>query len=317
MTSLIGVDIGGTQIRAARFDLELNMQDRAEQLTRSEEGSDAVLDRICETIRQVFPEDPDDIAGIGVAIPGPLDAKTGVIINPPNVPFRNVPLKQHLTDTFHMPVYVGNDADLAGLGEYTLGAGIDATTMIYMTISTGVGGGIVIDHKPLIGGGLAGEIGHMVVDPNGPMCTCGHQGHLEAISSGKSIARAAREKLMAGAESMLREMVNGDLESITARHVSEAAHAGDQLALDVVTNAGRHIGIMIASLMTLLNPDMFVLGGGVTLIGDLLFDPIRAAAQEYCIHKRYWENTPIVRAELGDDVGLVGAAALVRSNLDG
>jgi len=314
MQTIIGVDIGGTLLRAALFDTQLSMLERAQQETRASEGIDAVLERLYETITQVLPEDMDSLLGIGIATPGPLDAKQGVVLQTPNLPFFETPLQALVHERFRVPVYVGNDADLAGLAEYMMGAGQGSSTLVYMTISTGVGGGIVIDNKPLIGGGLAGEIGHMVIDPHGPLCGCGHPGHLEAFSSGTGIVRNARRRLEAGEPSMLRDMCGGHVERITAREVGEAAHQGDALALEVVTEAGRYLGAAIASLMSLLNPDIFVLGGGVTKIGDLLFDPLHEAVQTYALHERYWKNTPIVLAKLGEDVGLVGGAALVHSH---
>lgn len=314
MQTIIGVDIGGTLLRAALFDTQLSMLERAQQETRASEGIDAVLERLYETITQVLPEDMDSLLGIGIATPGPLDAKQGVVLQTPNLPFLETPLQGLVHERFRVPVYVGNDADLAGLAEYMMGAGQGASTLVYMTISTGVGGGIIIDNKPLIGGGLAGEIGHMVIDPHGPLCGCGHPGHLEAFSSGTGIARNARRRLEAGEPSMLRDMCGGQVERVTAREVGEAAQKGDALALEVVTEAGHYLGAAIASLMSLLNPDIFVLGGGVTKIGDLLFDPLHKAVQTYALHERYWRNTPIVLAKLGEDVGLVGGAALVHSH---
>lgn len=311
MTSIIGVDIGGTQIRAARFDDDLNLLERTQQLTRVEDGLDAVLGRIYETIEQILPENPDVPVRIGVACPGPLDAQAGIVLKTPNLPFDDTPLHALLRDRFRLPVSLGNDADLAGLAEYTLGAGHGAHIMVYLTISTGIGGGIIIDGQPLIGSGMAGEIGHTVVNPNGPICTCGKPGHLEGIAAGTAIAKQARERIEAGAPSMLADMAD-DLHDLTARHVGEAAQQGDLLALEIIRHAGWHIGIAISTLMMTLHPDLFVLGGAVTQIGDLLFEPIREAARTYAVHPRYYEDAPIVRAHLGADVGLIGAAVLAR-----
>jgi glucokinase len=209
-------------------------------------------------------------------------------------------------------VYIGNDADLAGLGEYTLGAGRDVGNLIYITISTGIGGGLIERGQILTGRGLGGEVGHMVIEPGGPICNCGKQGHLEAVASGTAIGRDARQRLAAGEKSLLSGMVDGDIEAITAREVGKAALQGDRLAQSIIAQAGRYIGMSIASLMMLLNPDMFVLGGGVTKVGDLLFGPIDEAVREYAMHPRYYEGIPIVPTQLGPDVGLYGSAALVQ-----
>lgn len=315
MKTIIGVDVGGTLLRAARYDEDLNQLERVEQPTRAERGVDVVLDRLYETIRQVLPEDPDDLLGIGIALPGPLDAKNGILIAPPNLPIKNTPIVALVEQNVAKPVFIGNDADLAGLAEFTRGAGQGTSTMIYMTLSTGIGGGVIIDGKLRTGRGQGGEVGHMVIEPDGPMCACGHRGHLEAVASGTAIARIARERLSAGEESSVRDRVNGELADVSARVVAEAAQAGDAMAREIFTQAGRYIGAHIASLMMLLHPDMFVLGGGLTKSGPLLFDPLHEAVRAHAMHPRYYENTPIVRAQLGGEVGLIGAAALVKQQL--
>jgi glucokinase len=210
------------------------------------------------------------------------------------------------------PVFVGNDADMAGLAEHQLGAGKGARSMIYMTISTGVGSGLILDGKPWVGQGQAGEAGHMVVNPEGPLCGCGHRGHLESYSSGTGIARAARERLAAGEASSLRARLSGDWSAVTAKLLGEEAQADDPLSLDIITEAGRYLGIAIANLMMLFHPDMFVFGGGVSRLGDLLFKPAGQAIREYVLHPVYWEKTQLVTAQLQEDVGLYGGAALVK-----
>ncbi len=312
MQTIIGVDIGGTLLRAARFDLDLNMLERVEQATQAGLGQDAVLGRLYETIRQVLPDSPEALLGIGVSTPGPLDTQAGIVITTPNLPFTNFPLAEAIHQAIGGPVFIGNDADLAALAEHQLGAGQGINTMIYLTISTGIGGGIIINGDILTGNGQGGEVGHMVIVPGGPLCGCGHPGHLEAVASGTAIARIARERLEAGESSFLRELTGGDHSRITAKLVGQAMKQGDPLAGEIITQAGRYIGMAMASLMALLNPQIFVMGGGMTRLGNLLFDPIREAVQEYALHPRYWENTPIVLATLGSNAGLYGAAALVR-----
>lgn len=314
MGEFIGVDVGGTLLRAARFDDEMTMLERVQTESLAEESGDAVVDRLITLVQQVLPEDPDDLSGIGMGVPGPIDAQAGVIIAPPNLPWENLPVAGIIKDAIGKPVRLGNDADVAGLAEYHLGAGRGTQHMVYMTISTGIGGGIIASGELLTGRGQGGEVGHMVVEPDGPQCGCGRIGHLEALASGTSIARIARERLEAGAQSDLLERVGGDLQKVTASAVGKAALDGDSLAIELVQTAGRYIGIGIASLMQVLNPDMFVLGGGVTRIGDLLFDAIREAAQEFVMHPRFIDDTPIVPAELGADVGVMGAALLVRQH---
>lgn len=314
--TIVGVDVGGTLLRAACFDAELTMIERAEQPTGADQGSEAVLERLIETIRQVLPEQPETLAGIGLALPGPLDPGQGILIAPPNLPLRNAPIVELVQAAVGGRVFIGNDADLAGLAEYMLGAGQGTRSMVYMTISTGIGGGLILEGRLHTGRGQGGEVGHMVVEPDGPLCACGHPGHLEAVASGTSIARIARERLEAGETSLVRDLVGGDLAQVTAKTVGEAAQQGDAMALDIVGRAGRTIGMGIASLMVVLNPDRFVLGGGVMRMGSLLLDPIHEAVREYVLHPRYYENTPIVTAGLGADAGLMGAAALVQMRLE-
>ncbi len=312
MQTIIGVDVGGTLLRAARYDLELNTLERVEQPTCAELGSDAVLERLYQTIREVLPEPPDTTIGIGVALPGPVDMTNGILIAPPNLPLKDCPVARLIEQAVGGPVFIGNDADLAGLAEHRMGAGRGARNMIYITVSTGVGGGIILDGKIYNGRGQGGEIGHMVVWPDGPMCGCGKQGHLEAVSSGTGIARAARDRLASGESSSITKLVGGDLSQVTAKIVGQAAASGDVLARNIITHAGRYLGINIASLMMLLNPDMFVIGGGVSKLGAMLFDPMHEAIQQYAMHPGYWKGIPIVHSQLGDDVVLTGAATLVK-----
>ncbi len=313
MPSIIGVDIGGTQIRAASFDPDYNLIERAQQYTGAADGSDAVTERIIETIRQVLPENPGELMGIGVAIPGPLDARAGVVLNTPNLPFEDYPIRQIIKEAFGGVVHVGNDADVAALGEFTLGAGRAVDHLIYLTISTGIGGGIIINGKPYVGNGLAGELGHMIMDPSGQIGGLARIGDIEDIASGTAISHYARSRMEAGEQTLLTEMVAGDVEAVTARHVGEAARQGDPIAVEIINNVATYLGAHIASLMAIFDPDMFVLGGGVIRMGDVLMTPMHEAVQRFSMHERYWQNSQIVQAELGEDVGVYGAAALVQA----
>ncbi len=320
MKTIIGVDVGGTWLRAARYDIDLKPQAHARNTSYPEkgkkpEGEEAariVFERLVATIRTVIPERKEDVLGIGVVLPGPVDAKTGILIAPPNLPFRNAPIRQMLQDALDIPVFIGNDADLAGLAEHQHGAGAGSDVMIYITVSTGVGSGIIIHGEPFSGRGQGGEAGHIVVAPDGPMCSCGRQGHLEAVAAGSGMERIVKNRIAAGESSSILDLAGGDPVEIKAEMITRAAQQGDALGLEIITQAGRYLGIAIASLMVLFNPDKFVLGGGVTDAGDLLLKPMHAAIQKYAMNKLYWENTPIVMAKLDKDVGLIGAASLVK-----
>lgn len=313
---LIAVDLGGTQIRAARY-LAGGMQElRVALPTGVEDGPEAVLQRIRSAVQQVWPKD-ERVAGIGIGAPGPVDYKHGVIRFAPNIPgFVDVPLRDRLVEAFDVPVFVGNDADVAALGEHRFGAGQGESSMIYLTISTGIGGGIIIDNRLFTGGnGMGGEIGHMVMDIHGVRCGCGNYGCLETIASGTAIARMARERLDAGTPSLLREMVQGDIAQVTAKEVNLAAQQGDALAVELFELAGTYLGAAIVSLMYVINPALFVFGGSVTQAGELLFAPMRREVERRA-PAIYRERTRFALAALGADVGLWGALALALTELD-
>lgn len=304
---IIGVDLGGTRLRAARLNRQLDILFREETTSEGAAGFEASLERIKRLIRQVMPADRDQVAGIGVSAPGPLNPLTGVIVSPPNLKgWHNVPLADILRREFDVPVYVGNDANVAGLAETVRGAARGCRHVIFITVSTGVGSGMIIEGKMLLGkSGLAAEAGHM------PLVVDGQVSSLEQQAAGPALARKARERLEAGAQSLIKDLVNGDLSRIEGKTVGQAAQQGDPLALAIVREAGKMLGLGMVSLLHLFNPEILVFGGGVSQLGSLLFDPMREAIYAHCIDRSYWENLRIERAALGDNVSIVGAAALV------
>jgi glucokinase len=311
MPPIIAVDLGGTNIRVAYFPSSAPPPlTQSKVPTRASEGPDAVIGRLIHAIEAQIQSDDRDFR-IGVGAPGPLDPIQGIILEAPNLSgWENIPLKSILSEHFKVPVVVGNDANVAALGEWRFGAGRGTQHMIYLTLSTGIGGGIINDGKLLLGAhGLAGELGHMTIEPDGPMCGCGKQGHLEALASGLSIARKAEELLTQGNESTLAEQFS-NAGKLTAFDVGQAAIAGDTLAHAIISQAGEIIGRQLASLAHAFNPEVFVLGGGVSQIGDILFNPIRSALHEHVLHTRYVEHLRVLPAALGDDAGLVGAMVL-------
>jgi len=313
--TVVAVDLGGTNIRAAIFlTAEAKPTAIARAPTLAAEGPEAVIDRIIAAIQEVA----SGIEGgmrIGLGAPGPLDPKRGLVIEAPNLPgWVNIPLRDRLEQHFECPVALGNDANLAGLGEWRHGAGRGAHNLLYLTLSTGIGGGVIVDNRLLVGAhGLAAELGHMTVRPDGPLCGCGQRGHLEAVASGPAIARRARERLAAGEASALRAALDRDRD-ITAEDVGRAALAGDPLAIAVVAEAGAAIGTHLANLLHVFNPEVIVLGGGVSQIGAPLFGPIEQALRENVMHPAYLEGLRLERAALGDDAGLIGAMVLARES---
>jgi glucokinase len=223
--------------------------------------------------------------------------------------WHDVPLRDMVRQRYGIDAFLVNDANAAALGEHRFGAGKGLSSLVMLTLGTGIGGGIIIDSRMYAGAcGAAGEVGHMVIDINGPLCGCGRKGCLEAMASGTAVARDTIERLRQGEKSALPEMVRGKLEDITAERVGEAARQGDALARDVLFRAGTYLGVGLANLINLFNPEMIVLGGGMANLGDLFLDPARKVAmtQAFPISVR---AVRIVTAELGERAGVYGAAA--------
>lgn len=307
----IGLDLGGTRIRAGRFAADLSLQERSETLTLDEDGPEAVIDRMVAEARTVWPKGTT-VVGCGVSAPGPIDPIQGVITSPPNLAgWHDVPLRRLLEERLQVPVYLGNDANLAALAEYELGAGRGYKHVIYLTISTGIGSGIIVDGDLIIGArGLGAECGHLMIIVEGPG---GEErvSSLEREAAGPAIARQAVAAIAAGEPSLILALAGGDVAQINGKHVSDAARQSDGLALRLLERAGRIIGLGVVSLLHTFNPEVVIIGGGVAKgAGDLLFKPIRATVQKHSLDSAYWEQLQIVPAMLGEDVCLVGAGAL-------
>jgi len=311
--TILAVDLGGTQIRAALCDPDGQIHRRTARPTLALEGPESVIARIKDAVSEVIEGFPvEQITGVGIGSPGPLDPMQGVVISAPNLPgWHNVPLRDIVSAHVGRPAYLGNDANVAGLAETLWGAARGEREVIYLTISTGVGSGIITDGRLVLGvRGLAGEAGHIIVMADGPLCGCGNRGCVEAFAAGTGIASFVREQLSAGVQSQVRTLVDGDLARVSARIISQAARAGDALACEAFRRAGHYLGIGIANLLYLFNPHMIVLGGSVMKSGDLLMDAMWQAIRTLA-KPAYVEGLTIVPAALGDDVGLLGAAALV------
>jgi glucokinase len=315
---IIGVDLGGTKVRAVLADGKGNLLARKEMSTEASKGQEKVIDNIVKVINGVMKDaDSGQIVGLGIGAPGPLNPRTGVVYSPPNLPgWNNVPLRDFLEKRLGIPVYVGNDANLAALGEYTFGAGRDYRYLVYITISTGIGGGIIEDGRILDGAkGAAGEIGHMTIEAFGPRCNCGNYGCWEVLASGTGIRRRAIELLQGGRESLLSELSGGDLEKITAEMVEKAARKGDAAALELISQTGTYLGVGVTNILHLFNPEIVVLGGGVTHMGELILKPLQEEVNRRAM-PAFRENVPVVLTDLKGDVGLYGAVAIVLQNYE-
>ena len=310
---LVGVDLGGTQVRAILTDEKGGPLKRVSTLTLAREGPHKVMARVIDCIGQVLQGvERSEVVGIGIGAPGTVNPWTGVLSYTTNIPgLDDWPLRDQLAQQFGVPAFIGNDAKLGALGEHRFGAGREVDSLIYLTISTGIGGGVV-DHGRLILGarGWATELGHTIVEPRGPRCPCGNLGCLEALAAGPAIARHAVELLQSGTPSLLTPLLQSKTERVTAKEVAEAAKKGDSLALQVMERAAFYLGIGMVSFIHTFDPQMIIVGGGVSKAGDLLLAPARGIVAERAMTQE-WRNTPIVPAVLGDDVGLLGAVALV------
>ncbi len=310
MGSIIAVDIGGTHLRAAAYESD-SIQPTHHQRVKTEANEPGVYERLVKVIESVWPKD-GSVDAIGVASPGPLDPHSGYILATPNIQaWDNFPLVPKLSDHFKIPAFLDNDANLAALGEWKFGAGKGHHHVLYLTVSTGIGGGVIIEDRLLQGThGLAAELGHVIIDPNGPVCSCGFYGHLESFSSGPAIVKYALSEMESGAKSSLKPDT-----SLTARHIADAANEGDELAKAAYRRAGEYLGIGVASFLHTFNPSIVIFGGGVSQVGPLLFDSFHTSLQKHVFHPRYLEDLKIEIAALGDDAGLLGALALAQVKL--
>ncbi|MGD2183470.1 ROK family protein [Lusitaniella coriacea] len=313
--TLLALDFGGTK-HAAAIIAPGDSQWRNLKRQLSPTGADVRVDmEIARSISRELLRGKTPTA-IGVSFGGPVDATTGIVRLSHHVPgWENFPLKQKLEDEFSAPVSVDNDANVAALGEHRFGAGRGYESLLYITVSTGVGGGWILNGKPWRGfQGMAGEIGHGVVDPNGPMCLCGKQGCLERLASGPYIAQQVREILekdpLRGA--ILRSRVGENLAAITAEQIAQAAAQGDDLSLEILNQAGWALGVAIGNVANLINPQLFVVGGGVSKAGQPLWDAIHQVAHQTALPEVHFE---IVSAQLGDEAPLWGAVALAEDLL--
>lgn len=309
MDARIAVDIGGTQIRAACYSDD-SLKPLAQLRAPTQQPGKTALECMFDLIAAVWPSDVR-VLKISVAAPGPIDSQLGVILAAPNIPgWNDLPLKAELERRFNIPAAVGNDANLAALGEHQFGAGIGHHYLLYLTISTGIGSGIIIADRLIEGAhGLGGELGHVTVLPGGPMCGCGKSGHLEAVASGPGIARWVEEQLAIGETSSLARD-----QEVTAREIAVAAAQGDPLSSRAMQRAGTFIGCALADFLHIFNPTIVIFGGGVSKTGALLLDPIRKTLAERVISPRYLQDLSLTTAALGDDAGLMGALALARRN---
>ncbi|MEA2088026.1 MAG: ROK family protein [Candidatus Caldatribacteriota bacterium] len=317
----IGVDLGGTNIVCAIVNYRGEIINRLKVPTLVDRGKEATIKRIIETIHENIVQSsvvPDDIIGIGIGAPGPLDVKRGIINFAPNLPgWRDVPLKKILEDEFNMKVVLENDANSAAWGERCFGAGQGVNNLVCFTLGTGIGGGIIINGKIYHGNNYgAAELGHVTVNKDGPRCNCGNYGCLEAYSSATGIKNRIKNRIKEGIKS---EFLNFDednlFESLRLKSIFEAARKGDKLTKSVVEEAISYLGIAIANMANILNPEMVVLVGGITNEGEKLLIPLKEEVKKRAFYSNY-KSLKIVIGELGGNAGVLGAAALLWISTD-
>ena len=315
---VLAIDIGGTKMRGALVSRAGDVLNRGEIPTRATDGEPAAMKRLADLLTGMSAElmgvEP---VGIGMAIAGTVDPETGLFYKPPNLPkWHGTTPSLDLGAQLGLPAWVYNDASLAAFGEYVFGIGSGTENFAMITLGTGIGGGLVLNGQ-LYGGhrGYAGEIGHMVVDSTGPQCACGGRGCLEMMASGTAMSRIARERLAAGEPSLVRKLVRGDLNKIQAEILVEAEGEGDQLAGDVLRGAADYMGIGIATIRSALDPELIVIGGGVSRNLHLFFPRLVASAKTHAMNVDKM-LCPIVPTVLGDDAGLLGAAAMAWEKLE-
>jgi glucokinase len=309
---VLAIDLGGTKIIAAVISRQGQVRARESYLTSAGEGPQSVIDRIFSAIDHLLSVSnlaPAQLPSISIAAAGAIDFGQGVVTSSPNLPgWHDVPLRDIVSRKYQVKTFLVNDASAAALGEHEFGAGKGVNNLIYLTVSTGIGGGIIIDGRLYLGpSGSAGEIGHMTIDVNGPKCSCGNIGCLEMLASGTAIAREAIRRIGDGERSSLSEMLGGKIEDITAEEVGVAAQGGDSLALEVISQAASYLGVGMVNLVNIFNPEMIIVGGGVAQMGDLLLAPARRVVEARAF-KLPAQAVRIVPAHLGDEAGVLGAA---------
>ncbi len=313
----IGIDIGGTKIAGGLVNVKGRLLTSLVLPTLADKNLKSSLGQVFRLIERLVKQagGKENVRGIGMCAPGPLNPKTGVVFTPPNMPaWRNVSLARLVRERFDLPALLENDANAAGLAEALFGAAVGYRDVFYVTVSTGIGTGIIIDGKIYHGkNGVAGEGGHVPVDYRSPyLCGCGTRGCIESLASGPSMARRARVLLEQEdrTPSLLRTLTGGDLSKIDPKMIGEAAKRKDRIAGSILDETGFLLGVWLGGMISLLDPEAIVIGGGVSQIGKPLFDKIRETIPSYTVNRAFVPSLPIVPAKLKKDVGIFGAASL-------
>ena len=305
---VMGVDIGGTKVAVGLVNASgiIVSQGRAPMVANA--SPEAGLEAVIGAINSLW---SDQVGSIGICAPGPLDPKTGLILNPPNVPcWRNFPLGERVSSRYSVPVKVDNDANAAALAETRWGSARGFRYVFYATIATGNGSGIVLDGRIYHGNtGSAAEGGHVSIDYRGPVCNCGKRGCIEILSSGTAIGKRARTLLESGDASAVLDLAGGNVDAVTSETVAKAFAAGDELARSILQETVEFLTVWLGNIVDLVDPDVLVMGGGVAAMLAPFFSEIKSALPKWCVNPRASE-IPLVMAHYGADAGIAGGAAL-------
>jgi glucokinase len=310
---ILGIDLGGTKILTSVITSQGEMLSRDHSVTPAAEGPEGVIPAIHASAERALEGASipmDRVSAVGVGAPGLADTEAGILYTSPNLPgWKDVPLRDILQEKFKKRAFLINDGNAAALGEYYFGAAKGTSHFIYVTISTGIGGGIVVDGKVLHGSrGFAGEIGHMTIADKGPPCHCGNRGCWEALASGTALAKAARKRIEAGADTTILSLAEGKIDKVTARTVQSAAEKGDPLANQLILKTAYYFGVGLANLVNIFNPEMIVIGGGLSNMGNRLLKPAYEETRKRAFEQSY-RMVRFLRAALGRNSGVLGAAA--------
>jgi glucokinase len=310
---VLGIDIGGSKILTAVVDSKGEMLSSDERITHAIKGSEAVIQSILESAHCALEQAKvavSELTAIGIGAPGISNPETGILFTSPNLPgWHNIPLKDIMQERLGKKTFLTNDANAAALGEFYFGAARGTRNFIYITLSTGIGGGIIIDGKIYTGAiGAAGEVGHMTIDDNGPICNCGNKGCWEALASGTALTREAKLRIKEGVRTSILEYAEGDVEKVTAQVIHSAAEQGDNLAKELIARTGYYVGVGLANLINIFNPELIIIGGGLSNIGDMLLQPALKTAGERA-YKEAFQAVRFASAELGRNSGVIGATA--------
>ena len=306
------VDLGGTNIAGIFAGGDGRVVCERKVPTQSHEGPEAVLNRVAQLVNGLARESGGRPVALGMGVPGLADLQRGVTKFLPNLPtqWRDVPVRDVLSPQVGCPVYLLNDVRMATLGELVFGHGRTARTMVFFALGTGIGGGVAVDGKLRLGPlGAAGELGHQTILPDGPRCGCGSHGCLEALASGPALAAEGVRLMLSGQAPKLHELVRGEASAVTPKEMAAAAEAGDLAIQEAIVRAAGYLGIAVANVVTILHPDLVVLGGGVAAIGPLLFDTVRRTVRER-VRMFPTDDVEIKPSLLGEQAGALGGIAL-------